>query len=64
MLVLFFRVVELIANKELIPIDNEIIETKCEHWEIKDWSKLDTRTIGPIMKVGGHDWYRKAERCG
>ncbi|CAO3638238.1 unnamed protein product [Mucor fragilis] len=47
---------ELIANKELIPIDNEIIETKCEHWEIKDWSKLDTRTIGPIMKVGGHDW--------
>ena len=51
------KIVELIANKELHPIDNEIIETKCEHWEIKEWSKLETRTIGPIMKVGGHDWY-------
>jgi len=51
----------LIANKELHPIDNEIIETKCEHWDIQGWSKLDTRTIGPIMKVGDHDWYKQKQ---
>ncbi|KAI8641621.1 hypothetical protein BD408DRAFT_452094 [Parasitella parasitica] len=47
---------EMIASKELHHNDYTVVETKCEHWEIRDWSKLQARTTGPIMKVGGHDW--------
>lgn len=43
-------------ERDLGPIDQEIIETKCFHWNIESWSALENRTTGPIMKVGGHDW--------
>ncbi|RCI04918.1 hypothetical protein CU098_011576 [Rhizopus stolonifer] len=47
---------EYIANKELAPLEEDIIETKCFHWDIEHWSQLDQRVIGPVMKAGGHDW--------
>ncbi|KAI8331821.1 hypothetical protein EDC96DRAFT_548710 [Choanephora cucurbitarum] len=47
---------EQIANKELQPLEEEIIETKCFHWDIEHWSQLDQRVIGPVMQAGGHDW--------
>lgn len=51
-----YALVEQIANKELQPTDQEIIETKCVHWNITNWSQLDNRTLGPVMQAGGHDW--------
>jgi hypothetical protein len=53
---LISRVVEQIANKDLQPIEQEIIETKCMHWDITNWSQLENRSMGPIMQAGGHDW--------
>lgn len=49
-------IVEQIINKEMIPFDEEIIETKVDHWVIKNWKELETRQEGPIIKAGGHDW--------
>ena len=37
------------------PEDEEVIETVVDHWVVPSWEKLDTRTIGPIIKAGGHD---------
>lgn len=59
-LTLFFfslsRIVEQIANKEMSPTEEEIIETKVDHWIVPAWSQLNTRTVGPVIKAGGHDW--------
>jgi ubiquitin carboxyl-terminal hydrolase 7 len=37
-------------------IEEEIVELKVDHWDITNWSELETRTVGPIIKAGGHDW--------
>lgn len=49
-------VVEQIANKEMSPIEEEVIETKVDHWIVPAWSQLNARTVGPVIKAGGHDW--------
>lgn len=52
----FYFLVEQIANKEMSPTEEEIIETKVDHWIVPAWSQLNTRTLGPVIKAGGHDW--------
>ncbi|KAI9485995.1 MAG: hypothetical protein EXX96DRAFT_547274 [Benjaminiella poitrasii] len=47
---------EKIANRELQAIEQEIIDTKCFHWEIQDWNNLEHRCTGPMMKAGELDW--------
>lgn len=48
--------VDTIIKKEITNFDEEIIETKVDHWIVPSWQQLDTRTIGPVIKAGGHDW--------
>jgi ubiquitin carboxyl-terminal hydrolase 7 len=38
------------------PTEEEIIEIKVDHWIVPAWSQLNTRTVGPVIKAGGHDW--------
>ncbi|KAI8081535.1 uncharacterized protein BX664DRAFT_340645 [Halteromyces radiatus] len=47
---------ETIANKVLAQVDEEVIETNCQQWEITDWAGLPERVQGPIFTVGGYRW--------
>ncbi|CAO3632410.1 unnamed protein product [Cunninghamella blakesleeana] len=46
---------ELIAQKELAPIDEEVVAFEHQHWELEEWSSLPDRVQGPIFEAGGHD---------
>ncbi|KAI8068652.1 hypothetical protein BC940DRAFT_298725 [Gongronella butleri] len=35
---------------------HETGEPIASHWRIKHWSKLQARTHGPVLKLGGHTW--------
>ncbi|KAI9247273.1 hypothetical protein EDC94DRAFT_626246 [Helicostylum pulchrum] len=48
--------VEQIINKEMAPIEEEIVETKVDHWIVPSWSQLENRSTGPIIEAGGHQW--------
>ncbi|KAI9267907.1 ICP0-binding domain of ubiquitin-specific protease 7-domain-containing protein [Phascolomyces articulosus] len=46
-----------IANKLFEPVnDQEIIETKCQHWEVRNWSNITSRALSPPFTVGDHRW--------
>ncbi|ORX62673.1 cysteine proteinase [Hesseltinella vesiculosa] len=45
-----------VAEKELLAIDEEVLEFKVFHWEISDWNALPDRIQGPVFEVGGHRW--------
>ncbi|KAG0165848.1 hypothetical protein DFQ28_005241 [Apophysomyces sp. BC1034] len=47
---------EQIANTELTPTDEEVIELKCTHWQISSWNGLEDRVQGPTFEAGGHKW--------
>ncbi|KAI9259633.1 hypothetical protein BDA99DRAFT_513772 [Phascolomyces articulosus] len=47
---------EKIANKELIPLDEEIIETNVYHWNITNFRNLQDREQSPVFEIGGHKW--------
>lgn len=52
----FILLVDQIIDKELVPLEEEIIETKVDHWIVPAWSELETRTLGPTIEAGGHEW--------
>ncbi|KAI8066595.1 hypothetical protein BC940DRAFT_275132 [Gongronella butleri] len=45
-----------IGEKELAPLDEEVLEYKVSHWEITDWAALPDRQQGPIFEAGNHRW--------
>ncbi|KAI8341471.1 hypothetical protein BC941DRAFT_416983 [Chlamydoabsidia padenii] len=47
---------EAIANKEMAPMDEQVIGFDCQQCEITDWAGLPDRAQGPIFKVGGYHW--------
>ncbi|KAG0168450.1 hypothetical protein DFQ28_003237 [Apophysomyces sp. BC1034] len=47
---------EIIAEKALAPLDEEIIDQQYSHWEIKEFSKLPDRSRGRVFEAGGHKW--------
>lgn len=53
---IYTRIDEEIAKKDMPPIEEETIEFKCVHWNVTDWNKLDHRVLGPVFQAGGHDW--------
>ena len=53
---IYLLLVELIAQKELAQIDEEVIAFECKHWELEEWSKLPERVQGPTFEAGGHRW--------
>lgn len=40
----------------MAPIEEEIVETKVDHWIVPSWSQLENRSTGPIIEAGGHQW--------
>ncbi|KAG1439902.1 hypothetical protein G6F56_012121 [Rhizopus delemar] len=47
---------EEIAKKEMAPVEEEIVDFKCVHWTVTNWSQLETRVLGPVFETGGHQW--------
>ncbi|KAI9026565.1 hypothetical protein CLU79DRAFT_742351 [Phycomyces nitens] len=47
---------ETIARNEMSPVEEEIIELQCQHWDITNWSSLEDRVHGPTFEAGGHQW--------
>ncbi|KAI8373084.1 cysteine proteinase [Radiomyces spectabilis] len=38
------------------PVNEEVIDLKCFHWDIDNWSTLPNRVQGPVFEAGGHKW--------
>ena len=47
---------EKIAKELFDNVDEELIETKCIHWNIADFHNLNYKANGPKFEVGGHTW--------
>ena len=45
-----------IADELFDNVDEELIETKCVHWDITDFHNLNNKVEGPKFDVGGHTW--------
>ncbi|KAI9256487.1 hypothetical protein BDA99DRAFT_516547 [Phascolomyces articulosus] len=45
-----------IADELFEKVDEELIESKCVHWDIANFKSLSDRVRGPEFEVGGHKW--------
>ncbi|KAI7847899.1 ICP0-binding domain of ubiquitin-specific protease 7-domain-containing protein [Circinella umbellata] len=58
-----------IADMLFEPVNKqEIIETKCHHWKVRNWTAITNRALSTPFEVGGHGWtlvlYPKGNRWG
>ncbi|KAG2226443.1 hypothetical protein INT45_000611 [Circinella minor] len=47
---------EEIGNELFDKVDEELIESKCIHWDIANFHSLSNKVEGPKFEVGGHTW--------